>query len=223
MLKNDLETALRRVSFLRGVPVETIAAVREAGILRRLVAGATLFREGDSEPGLCVVVAGRIKLAKWDARGRELTLGVAGQGEIVGAPATFDGGNCPYDAMALDVGATIFIVTPEAFRGLLAAHPIIALGVVRFLAVQNRRLIEMLKAQTLHSVRARFASYLLAAAGDTNTFVLLDSNVGIAAHLGTVREVVSRTLHQFADLGYISVQGRAVTLIKADELRQMTN
>ena len=55
--------------------------------------------------------------------------------------------------------------------------------------------------------------YLLAAAGSDESFALPEPNAGIAAHLGTVREVISRTLHQFADLGYISVRGRTVTLL----------
>ena len=95
----------------------------------------------------------------------------------------------------------------------MSAHPEIAGGVIRLLAVQNRRLTEMLKAQALHTVRARFAAYLLAAAGGGDTFILPESNAGIAAHLGTVREVVSRTLHSFADAGAIAVRGRTVTVL----------
>jgi CRP-like cAMP-binding protein len=100
-------------------------------------------------------------------------------------------------------------------------HPEIATGAVRALAVQSRKLIEMLKAQALHTVRARFAAYLLAAAGEGESFPLPESNAGIAAHLGTVREVVSRTLHQFADLGYIAVRGRTVVLIDRDALTEL--
>jgi len=216
-----LEETLRRVPFLRELPESALVAVIESGVARRLEEGGLLFCEGDPTPGLLVVTAGRVKLYKLDSRGRELTLGVAASGDVVGAPASFDGGNCPYHAMAYgDDGAILFQIPPLRFQMLLESHPVITVGVVRFLAVQNRRLIEMLKAQTLHSVHARFASYLLHAAGDAEQFLLPDSNVGIAAHLGTVREVVSRTLHQFADLGYISLRGRTITVTAREQLRR---
>ncbi|MBC8139897.1 MAG: Crp/Fnr family transcriptional regulator [Armatimonadetes bacterium] len=208
-----LETTLRRVLFLRDATGETLTAFLRAGRVRQLGADTVLFAEGDAAPPLFVVVSGAVKLLKWDTRGRELNLGIARVGEVVGAPATFDGGNCSYHAVTVGEGAAVFVVARETFAVLLAAHPEIAGGVIRLLAVQNRRLTEMLKAQALHSVRARFAAYLLAAAGSGDTFTLPETNAGIAAHLGTVREVVSRTLHGFADAGAIAVRGRTVTLL----------
>lgn len=189
--------------------------------MRRLSADALLFCEGDPAPALLIVVSGNVKLFKWDKRGRELTLGIAKSGEVVGAPATFDGGNCPYHAAAVGAGARVFSVAREPFYALLSAYPEVSAGVIRQLAVQNRRLIEMLKAQALHTVRARFAAYLLSASGTGESFSLPESNAGIAAHLGTVREVVSRTLHQFADLGYIAVRGRTVTITDRTTLAEL--
>ena len=203
---------MRRVLFLRDAETATIAAFASAGTVRRLGTGNELFREHDPAPPLYVVVSGMVKLFKWDARGRELTLGIARPGDVVGAPAVFDGGNCPYHAAARG-DAQVFTLPRARFLDFLSAHPGVAGGVIRLLAVQNRRLIEMLKAQALHTVRARFAAYLLAAAGNNDTFALPETNAGIAAHLGTVREVVSRILHQFADLGYVCVRGRTVMLL----------
>ncbi|MBC7807019.1 MAG: Crp/Fnr family transcriptional regulator [Akkermansiaceae bacterium] len=220
-MRTDLERALRKVLFLQGTSPATTDAFAYAGTIRRLNPDALLFCEGDPAPALLVVVSGSVKLFKWDKRGRELTLGIAKPGDVVGAPATFDGGNCPYHAAATGTNATVFRISREPFYMLLAAHPDISAGVIRSLAVQNRRLIEMLKAQALHTVRARFAAYLLSAAGTKESFVLPESNIGIAAHLGTVREVVSRTLHQFGDLGYISVRGRTVIITDRGMLMEL--
>ncbi len=220
-VRTDLETALRRVLFLQGASPATREAFACAGTMRRLGADALLFCEGDPAPALLIVVSGNVKLFKWDQRGRELTLGIAKPGDVVGAPATFDGGNCPYHAAAVGASVTVFVVARESFHALLTVHPDISAGVIRQLAVQNRRLIEMLKAQALHTVRARFAAYLIAAAGEGESFVLPDSNAGIAAHLGTVREVVSRTLHQFADFGCVAVRGRTVTITDRATLAEL--
>ncbi|MBC8135076.1 MAG: Crp/Fnr family transcriptional regulator [Fibrella sp.] len=221
-MRTDLEMALRRVLFLQGTSLATRESFARAGAIRRMGTDALLFCEGEPAPALMIVVSGTVKLFKWDRRGRELTLGIAKPGDVVGAPATFDGGNCPYHAAAIGAESTLFSVAREPFHTLIATHPEVSAGIIRSLAVQNRRLIEMLKAQALHTVRARFAAYLLAAAGDGQSFALPESNAGIAAHLGTVREVVSRTLHQFADLGYITVRGRTVTIADRETLAELS-
>jgi CRP-like cAMP-binding protein len=79
----------------------------------------------------------------------------------------------------------------------------------------------MLKAQTLHTVRSRLAEYLLQAAGEEITFPLRDTNDAIGSQVGTVREVVSRTLHAFKDAGAITLQGRTVTIRDRDVLRRL--
>lgn len=206
--------ALRRLQFLKGLPEETLADVAAAGRERRLAPGEFLFCEGDPCTGLLVPLSGAVKLFRLDARGREMILGVEGPGGPVGEIALFDGGNYPMSAAASSpAGATVYVVPRERFQRLMEAHPEIAVGAVRALAVVNRKLIEMLKAQTLHTVRARIAAYLLHAADQSGgTFALRESNATIGSHVGTVREVVSRTLHGLEDQGAIALHGRTVTV-----------
>lgn len=205
--------ALRRVLFFKDLPDDVIAEAADAGHERRLAPGEMLFCEGDPCGGLLLPLSGSVKLFRLDARGREMILGVEGPGTPVGEIAVFDGGNYPMSATATEGGATVFAIAPERFRRLMAEHPRIAVGAVRALAVQNRKLIEMLKAQTLHTVRARIAAYLLHAADQSGgTFALRESNATIGSHVGTVREVVSRTLHSLEDQGAVTLHGRTVTV-----------
>ena len=64
VVRNNLETVLRRVLFLRDADAGTLAAFTRAGSIRRLEADATLFREGDTAPALHIVVSGAVKLSK---------------------------------------------------------------------------------------------------------------------------------------------------------------
>jgi CRP/FNR family transcriptional regulator len=217
----DRLAALRRVLFLKGVGDVVLAAVVEAGRTVRYARGAEVFAEHEAGRGLLVVLTGAVRIFKVDARGREVTLGVAGEGEAVGTLALFDGGNYPASAVC-EEETTLLMVAPDAFARLMAAHPQIAAGAVRSLAIEQRRLIEMLKAQALHTVRGRIAAYLLRTAGEETTFPLADTNALIGAHVGTVREVVSRTLHSLEDEGAISLHGRrTVTILRRDLLRRI--
>lgn len=217
------DEALRRVTILRDAPPAALQALLQVGYLQTLAAGEQLFAETMPSVGLIVVVEGRLKESKLDVRGRELILALHGPGSSVAELPLFDGGNHPTQASAISENTRVFRVARPAFESLLAAYPALAHSALRSLAIQQRKLLEMLKAQALHTVRARLAAYLLHSADETITFPLRETNESIAAQVGTVREVISRTLHQLSDLGLIQLQGRTVVVLDRAELEKIAN
>lgn len=219
--KMDRINALKRVLFLKELSDTARNDIAASGYEKRLENGETLFREGERSLGFIVVLTGRIKVLKLDNNGRELTLGIEQPGGSVGDLALFDGGNYPSCAEACADDTTVFIVPRDRFTLLEKKHPEITQGAIRALAIQSRKLIEMLKAQSLHTVRSRLASYLLQTAGSEFIFPLSETNAVIGSHVGTVREVVSRTLHSLEDEGAIRLQGRVVTICDSDVLQRI--
>ena len=205
------DEALQRVGFLKDAPEAARRALAKSGHTQTLTDGQALFLEATPSLGLLVVLEGALKESKTDARGRELILAIHKPGASVAELPLFDGGNHPTQAIALVDSTRIFRVPRPAFEATLAAYPELARAALRSLAIQQRKLLEMLKAQALHTVRARLAAYLLAQ--ESATFSLPETNESIAAQVGTVREVISRTLHQLADLGHIVLAGRTVTVL----------
>jgi CRP/FNR family transcriptional regulator, dissimilatory nitrate respiration regulator len=213
------DEALRRVVFLKDAPEAALAALRQAGVVLTLTEGELLFLEAESSRGLLVVLEGALKESKTDARGRELILAIHKPGASVAELPLFDGGNHPTQAVALESPTRIFCVARPAFEAILERYPMLAHSALRALAIQQRKLLEMLKAQALHTVRSRLVAYLLAQ--DTPSFTLPETNESIAAQVGTVREVISRTLHQLADLGHIALTGRTVTVLNRAALEKI--
>jgi CRP/FNR family transcriptional regulator, dissimilatory nitrate respiration regulator len=212
--------ALKRTLFLRDLPDEALLSLAEQGVDRTYDVGESLFAEREAVKGLFVVRVGTVRLARFDTMGRELTLGRAKPGDSVGEIALFDGGNYPHDAIADEDNTVVFTLPRGVFLAQMTQFPEIAIGGLRLLTIQNRRLLEMLKAQTLHTVRTRLATFLLAhAEGD---YVLLpENNTTLGAHIGTVREVISRTLHGFEDSKVIRLDGRKVTLLDKNRLQEI--
>jgi CRP-like cAMP-binding protein len=217
----DRSEALKRVLFLKGLPDEVQAEIAAAGFERRLVTGEMLFAEGDRAIGLLVVLRGAVRVYKVDNRGRSMTLFVDQPGSSVLDLPLFDGGNYPAHAEACETGTVVFVVSRERFQTLMATHPEIAAAAVRSLSIQARKLIEMLKAQALDTVRARLAAYLLHTAGDERTFPLRETNEAIGSQVGTVREVISRTLNALEEAHLIERRGRVVTLLDRNALRRI--
>ncbi|MES2462712.1 MAG: Crp/Fnr family transcriptional regulator [Armatimonadota bacterium] len=204
--------ALQRVLFLKALPQDTLAEIGSLGRDRVLSAGEVLFLEKDPCLGLLVVLRGAVKVCRIDSRGMEFIFGIEKPGASIGDLALFDGGNYPASAFAALDETCVLIVPPPAFARLTQKYPAIATGAIRSLAVEQRRMIEMLKASTLQSVRARIAAYLLQRAEKDSIFALTETNTTIGSHIGTVREVVSRTLHLLEDEGMVRLEGRTVII-----------
>lgn len=215
------QEALQRVLFLKELAPGPIAELAAAGYERDLVVQEDLFREGDRSLGLIVVLAGAVRVYKADTSGREFILGVERAGASVADLPLFDGGTYPAGAVAAESDTRVYIVPRDTFVEFLRRYPEIAVGAVRSLAIQQRKLIEMLKAQALHTVRSRLAAYLLNTAEDSRTFPLRETNAAIGSHVGTVREVVSRTLRALEDTGAVHLKGRTVTLLDREKLRRI--
>lgn len=213
--------ALRQVLFLKTAREEALIALLAAGVERRLEKGELLFSEFERCQGLFVVLSGAIKVYKLDSRGRELTLSMEMPGASVAELPLFDGGNYPYSAEAAQSGTGLWFVPRERFREILRQSPEIAERALLALGIRLRRMLQIVEAQSLYSVRARLALYLLEAAQGRTAFPLEETNEAIGGHLGTVREVVSRTLRTLKDANAIDMRGRWVTVLNFEELRQI--
>jgi CRP-like cAMP-binding protein len=204
--------ALHRVAFLKTLPEPILIAIAAAGRVKTLRKGEMLFAEHQKCLGLAVVLTGAVKVYSLDKRGRELTLDREGPGESVLELPLFDGGNYPASAEAVEENTQVLIVPRVDFQRLMAQHPEIASQGLRALAIRMRRLMKMLEAQTLHTVQARLADYLLRTATGRESFPLEETNEAIGSRIGTVREVVSRTLHSLKERGAIDLNGRIVQI-----------
>jgi CRP-like cAMP-binding protein len=215
--------ALRRVQFLKALPDETITTISEAGRVLLLQKGEQLFAENSPCIGLVVVLSGAVKVYKTDSRGRELTLGLEEAGASVAEVALFDGGNYPASAEAARDNTKVLVVHRDKFQQLMLQNPEMAVHALRALAIRLRKQLQMIEAQTLHTVRSRLAAYLVRTAAGRDKFPLLETNEAIGSHIGTVRDVVSRTLGNLKDAGAITVRGRWITVEDAANLKRIAD
>lgn len=217
------KAALRRVLFLKTIPDEAMTALLAAGEPWELQKGESLFEEFERCKGLLVVLQGVVKVYKLDSRGRELTLSLETTGSCVGELPLFDGGNYPYSAEAASQETIVWLVPRRRFREIMRAYPEIAERGLLALGVRLRRMVQIAEAQGLYSVRSRLAFYLWELSRGRTTFRLEETNEAIASQLGTVREVVSRTLRNLKDSKVIDLHGRSVTIRDSEGLMRIAS
>jgi CRP/FNR family transcriptional regulator len=162
-----------------------------------------------------LVVRGVIRARRLSLEGREYVLEYIRSGEPFGIAAALDGGTNLTTGEAL-TPTTVYIIRCERFREIVAAHPSVARASLAHLAGQVRHLSDTVEDLALHTVRARLARFLLLREENGAHPVRHWTQEEIALHIGTVRDVVGRTLRSFARDGLIRRErGRLVVTDRA--------
>ena len=210
-MKSVLET-LRGVPFLTELPESTVVEVARRCVEKVYMRGEVLFLEGDPPKGLLVVREGAVKIFKTGDGGREQILEIEGPGRSVAELPLFDGR--PYPASCAAVHDSVLLVLPpREFRELLDRHPDLSKSVIASLAFRLRRMVMLVQELSLRDVRERLMDLFGELAKDGDSFTLDLSHQELAARIGTVREIVSRTLAKLVNDGTIRVEGKTVTLL----------
>lgn len=194
----------KRFPFYEGLSEAGKASLSRAVRERSFARGAEVSR-GECA-GLLLVLEGRLRAYTMSAEGREITLYRLGPGEVCLFSAA-----CAVQGMQADIfvraeaDTRVLLLPPEVYRALSERE----LAVSSFTAsLTARRLSEVLWVldEVLNKkFDARLASLLLEEAGYAGSEIIHTTHEKLAAHLGTVREAVSRMLRYFEEEGYVSL------------------
>lgn len=207
-----------KLETLRAVPLfRTLDDARLPSILEHLhektfLRGENLWVEGEPSKGLWIVWKGSVKVYKLGEGGREQILEIEGPGRSVAELPLLDGLPYPASCAAME-DAIVLHMPPSTFHRLVESEPAIARAVIGSLSMRLRRMVALVQEISLKAVRERVAGLLLELAEEGQPFELPWNNQEIASRLGTVREIVSRTLSRMVQEGAIEMNGRQVRIL----------
>jgi CRP/FNR family cyclic AMP-dependent transcriptional regulator len=184
--------------------------------------GQVIILEGEPCQAVYFVARGVVRTCRLSPEGREHVLAYLGPGEPFNLVPVLDGGPNLATVDAL-TDTMLYTIPCEHFRRVMRDHHEVALAIMEHLAAEVRRLSDMVEDLALHTVRTRLARFLLAYASaelgevaDGTQPPRRWTQEEIAAHIGTVRDVVGRALRTFADEGLIRRErGRLVVTDRA--------
>jgi CRP/FNR family transcriptional regulator len=185
---------------------------------RTFEAGEMIVFEGDPCQGVNVIAEGRVWVRRFSPHGREYVFDQLGPGEFFNLVPALDGGASLATVNAL-TDTRIYVFDCDSFRQLMHRYPRIATVVMGRLAVRVRRLSDTVESLALYPVRSRLARFLLCnVAGGDNSAQWTQERV--ASHIGTVRDVVGRTLRALAQDGLIRRERGRLVVTDLDGLRE---
>lgn len=219
-----MDGALATLPLFAALDEEAAEVLGNAMTSRALVRGHVVFREGDTGDRLFVVLDGKVKISRASSDGRENLLAVLGPGEMFGELSLFDPGPRTATATAI-TDCTLASLDHDDLRPVLFERPGVAVNLLRALAERLRRTNEAMADLVFSDVPGRVAKALLDLADkfgedeDEGTRVRHDlTQEELAQFVGASRETVNKALSEFANRGWLRIEGRTVVLIARDRL-----
>jgi len=212
---------LRKNSYFNSLSQAILSEIARGTQLACFNRGEFVFWEGEECTGLHVVEKGSVKLFKLSPQGRELVVRVLEEGATFNEVPVFDNGLNPISVAALE-DSEIWIIEAALLRCALARYPELAQSVIANLTENLRTLLGMVEELSFFQVVNRLARLISQMPTDVET----GAKVGwltqdeLAARLGTVREVVTRSLRVLERSGAIRVNRRQVVVVDEVRLRE---
>ena len=167
---------------------------------------------------LVLILDGLVRVYRTSRSGREVTLRYARRGDILGLPSVV--AQFSPDAAQAVIPTRVVAMSAEALRSRAQRDSHLAWAMAEEMAGSLFNIQERLAHNVFAPVRSRVARYLLDVATPVGgDLVAAASYEDIAAAIGTVREVVARTLAALRDEGLTRRADPGIVLIDLDGLR----
>lgn len=209
------------IAYFEGITADELAYIGDHSNLRSYGAGEIIFLEGDPAEGLWIVESGRVKIFKLNPDGGEHILHLRGPGKTFNDIAALDGGRNPANAAALSDDVQVWLVPNDIITNILTRNPLVALNVIRLLAVRVRALVSQIEDLALYSVIVRLARFLLKQVDDPSLSGPGVTRTAIAAHLSTTPQTISVALRELEGSGAIEFDRHQIKIIREDILRSI--
>lgn len=233
MLANDGSPFFKRMT-LQTNPLFQAMTPRELDAMlnfateKHVPRGVTIFSKGELGLSIMIVLRGRVKLSAVSSYGKELTLNFINPGEIFGEITLFDGQPHEVDAIAMD-DTTLLVVQREQFMDVLRGNSELLLHVVGVICQRFRQISIAFEDLAVLDLPGRLARVLLKLAGDYGRPIAGGTQIEIrlsqqdlSALVASSRESVNKVMRDWYECGWLSLNGRYITVRQPLELGRLT-
>ena len=222
-----------RLRFLHSVPMfaemDDNELLRLSGDLwrRALLAGETLFYQGDPGNAVYVIESGTVRIYVHAEEGQEVSVVLCGPGDLIGEMSLLD--QLPRSATAVATeDAVLRVMSDEDFCLHLRTSSQLALNVMLTLSTRLRETNEAIKSLASLDVTRRIAKRLLSLSVrrgvQTEAGILIDSRLtqgALASLISASRESTNRALRALQRKGLIDWRDGHVIVLQPGELSNL--
>lgn len=219
-IETHFETRIKTLKgneYFDDLPEAMLTEITEHMHLREYQRGDVLFWEGDPCEGLHIVEQGSAKIFRLSPQGRQYIVRILQEGDTFAEVPAFDGGANPVNVEALET-CQIWVIDSETLRHLVETHPTFAQKVLVNFGRMLRGMVRMVSEMAFYQVTHRLARLIAELPQERSAPHWTQEQ--LAARLGTVREVVARSMKELERSGAIKVEDRRIQIIDREVFSQ---
>ena len=210
---------LKRLPLFADLSAEQLDTVAAATSELHATRGQVIFKRGDPCNGFHTVIYGNVKLCFVSSQGDEKVVELIGPNQSFGEALMFM--DRPYIVQAEALADCMLLhVQKQVIYDEIERSPAFSRRMLSGMSRRLHGLISDVESYSLRSGSQRIVGYLLKddpVQGEEMTLSV--SKKMIASRLNLSPEYFSRVLHDMADHGLLSINGRSITILNTERLR----
>lgn len=201
--------------FMGSSDLKVVEAIKSITRIIMLENKDTLFNENEKADYFYYVVSGNIKLSKISHDGKEIIIRIVHNNEIFAEAVLYGRNTYPVNSTAINK-TYLLAINVSGFKELCFTNQEFILKLFVTMSHQLRYFVDMINDLTSADTTSRLLKYLynLKEKTGSSTITLPISKRDLAMLLGAAPETVSRIFAKLQNDGFISFNGKEITIIK---------
>lgn len=207
------DPTLAKASRFTGLPEDDLQALVSKTAVRRYRKNTIVVSMGEESDTMYIVRSGRLRVFVDDGQGNEVTIRLIEAGDVFGELAVLGGGGRTANVITTE-DCELFGISRSDFMDYLGRNSQAVFHVIQALVQRIRDMTGEISTLALLDVygRVRITLERLAKEQDGKRVTDPLTHQELASMVGSSREMVSRILRDLKSGGYISTQGKRITI-----------
>lgn len=210
-------------SLLETGSIELIESLKKAGRTKSFKAGAELFAEGEQADFLPIILIGKVKMIHFLEPGKEVIIGIFGDGEMFAVPPVFDGEPYPATAVAMEKSKILLIYRKDFLR-LLEESSEFSFIVISWMCEMLREKTAAIQNLATASPEHRAGNVIVRLSknetAQTAPVTISVRRQDIAEMAGLTTETTIRAIRKLADKNFIKIERGKIIIDDIEPLRE---
>jgi CRP/FNR family cyclic AMP-dependent transcriptional regulator len=211
----SITETLTKTALFSGMDDADIESVVSQTVTRQFPKNTVIVSQGDDTDSFYVIVQGKVDVFLHNDKGKEIIINTLGECESFGELAPL--GGIPRQASIITTEDSTFgIISRQVFIDTLLVKPSISMRIIDLLITRIQDLTEEVSSLALEDVYNRVVRVLYKHAAEVGEKLVTEklTQQDIASRVGATREMVHRILKELKTGGYISIEGKHITIEK---------
>jgi len=210
-----LPETLTKTDLFTGLDDADIKMVASQTVLRQFPKNTVIVSQGDDTDSIYVIIKGKVDVFLHNDKGKEIIINTMGVCESFGELAPL--GGIPRQASIITTEDSTFgVISRQVFMDTLLVKASVSMKIIDLLITRIQDLTEEVSSLALEDVYNRVVRVLYKHADEVGDKLITEklTQQDIASRVGATREMVHRILKELKTGGYITIEGKHITIEK---------